>query len=328
MQKSNKLTTTRKRVGITNNVNLTYTELLKLYERDCKLRNISEETVIGYKNAARYFLKFCGKDVTCNEITQELLDEYKFYLMDKYKPETVNSYVFKVSPVLKFAFERGYLPYKIEIIHMVEQERYRNIYTPDELTTLLKRPTSNLFAEYRNWVIINFLLGTGARAKETREVLIKDVDFEQEVIHLNHTKNRKNRSVPMSSTLYKVMYEYVARRNGADDEPLFCNQFGEKLCRTTLQMSITKYCKKRGVNKYSLHLFRHTFITLSVQNGMSPLMLKKITGHANFKVLDTYYNSNVSDIVNIIDEYNPLEMFKKREKIDFNNKVKKKGKSS
>lgn len=88
----------------------------------------------------------------------------------------------------------------------------------------------------------------------------------------------------------------------------------EPLNRTTLQCSIVKYCKKRVVQKHSLHLFGHTFITLSVQKGMSPLLLKRITGNSDFKMLNKYYQYNPVDLVNIVDEFNPLEQFKAKSK--------------
>lgn len=63
------------------------------------------------------------------------------------------------------------------------------------------------------------------------------------------------------------------------------------------------------MKKLSLHLFRHTFITLSVRKGMSPILLRRITGHINYKMLDNYYHHNVTELVNVVDEFNPLEDF-------------------
>ena len=159
------------------------------------------------------------------------------------------------------------------------------------------------------------LLGTGIRAKELRETRVKDVDIKEGVLSLNHTKNRKPRSIPLPTSLIIILTEYIRIRAGAEEEPLFCNIFGEPLPRTTLQISVIKYCKKRGVEKTSLHLFRHTFITLSVRKGISPLFLKRITGHSNLKTLDKYYSFDITDLVNIVDEYNPLEDFKSKKKI-------------
>ncbi len=206
--------------------------------------------------------------------------------------------------------KRGYIKDTITFTHMVEQEYIKEIYTKKELEILLKRPESKGFAEYRTWVIINMLLATGIRALELRQLRISDIDLNSAVITLGHAKNRKARIIPIPSSLISILFEYLQIRNGSSDEVLFCNIYGEPMKRTTLQISVTKYCKKRKVNKHSLHLFRHTFITLSINKGVSPILLKRITGHANFLMLNKYYSFNATDLVNVVDSINPLEDFK------------------
>ncbi len=294
---------------------ISYSELYKIYENECKLRNLSSTTIKGYYFAHVYFTRWLGADIKCSEITQDLINEYILALKDRLqKPQTVNSYIFKVSPVVKYGIKRGYIKDDITFTHLVEQEHFKEIYTKEELERLLQRPIGNSFAQYRSWVIVNVLLATGIRALELRELLIGDIDLPNGILTLQHTKNRKSRIIPIPTSLGIILSEYLELRNGTKEEPLFCNIYGEALCRTTLQISITKYCRKCGVEKHSLHLFRHTFITLSVRKGMSPILLKRITGHSNFKVLNNYYNFNPTDLVNIVDEYNPLEDFKPKKR--------------
>lgn len=304
------LVRTRKNPANSKKADVSFASMTDLFLHSCKQKNLAPETVAGYSYASKRFSDWCNtENLSCNDITQDLINSYIFYLTENYKPQTVNSYQFKLSAVIKFGVSYGYIKDNIEFTKCVEQEHIKEIYSNDELNILLKRPQNDSFAEYRNWVIINVLLATGIRAKELRELLIKDIDFDNSIISLTHTKNRKPRIIPMPSSLHIIMFEYVRCRNGLPEEPLFCNIFGEPLKRTTLQLSITKYCKKRNVNKYSLHLFRHTFITLSVRNGMSPLLLKRITGHQSLKMLNNYYQFDISDLTNVVDQYNPLSQF-------------------
>lgn len=78
-------------------------------------------------------------------------------------------------------------------------------------------------------------------------------------------------------------------------------------------MSITKYAKKIGVNRYSLHLFRHTFATRYITNGGNPFKLKKILGHATMKMVNHYISLNNKDLINDIDDYNPLDAIVEKE---------------
>lgn len=311
-----KLKRRKRRVPTENGMkNISYKNLFELYVRECKLKNLSEITIQGYQNSTRYFLDFTGYDLMCDDVTQDLINSYYLYLQNCYKPETVNSYVFKISPTVHYGAEKGYIKEEIHFTHLVEQEKIKEIYTKEELEKLLKRPKGNEWGEFRTWVIINTFLATGIRAKELRDLRIKDVDLEQGYIILNSTKNNMARIIPLPTSLVLIMSEWMRVRNASREDYLFCNIYGEQMGRSSLQGSVKRFSLNRGVKRYGLHLYRHTFITLSIRKGMSPIMLKRITGHKNMKMLERYYAFNPTDLVNIVDKYNPLEDFVPKKKL-------------
>ena len=115
------------------------------------------------------------------------------------------------------------------------------------------------FAEYRTWVIINLLLNNGCRAATIRNIKIKDVDLDNLVIYLRHTKNKKLQVIPLCSELCSILREYLKIRSGSAYEYLFPNENGEQLKEDGLRSSITRYNNRRGIEKTSIHAFRHTF---------------------------------------------------------------------
>lgn len=56
--------------------NISYKSLLDLHIKQCKLKNLATVTIDGYRTASRYFLDFAGYDLTCDDITQDLMNEY------------------------------------------------------------------------------------------------------------------------------------------------------------------------------------------------------------------------------------------------------------
>lgn len=295
--------------------NISYKSLLELYIRECKIKNLAPETISGYLHSNKYFLDFAGHDLMCDAINQNLINEYYLYLQTYHKASTVNSYVFKISPVILYGVKKGYIKEQIEFTHLKEQKEIKNIYTDEELRLLLKRPEGNDFCEFRAWVIINTFLATGIRAKELRCLKVGDVNMQNSYIVLNATKNKEARILPMPTSLYNIMSEWLQIRNASSEDYLFCNIYGEQIQRVVLQTLVKRYSLNRGVERYGLHLYRHTFITLSVRNGMDSVMLKRITGHKTMKMLEHYYQCEASDLVNIVDEYNPLETYKQKEKV-------------
>lgn len=84
--------------------------------------------------------------------------------------------------------------------HIADKETVKETYTDEELSLLLQKPKSDCsFAEYRNWVIINFLLNSGCRAATVRNIQIRDVDLAARQIIYRHTKNGKVQTVSLCS---------------------------------------------------------------------------------------------------------------------------------
>lgn len=102
-------------------------------------------------------------------------------------------------------------------------------FTDEELTLLLKKPdTKNTtFSEYRNWVVSNYLLGTGNRLNTVCNIKIGDIDFANSTIILRTTKNRKQQIIPVTNSLQIILIEYLKYRKGEKDDYLFCNVFGK-----------------------------------------------------------------------------------------------------
>ncbi|WP_446897724.1 tyrosine-type recombinase/integrase [Clostridium sp. LBM24168] len=302
-------------IGIIRKEKLLFKDLCAMYFKRCEANGITKYTVDGYKNVLKYFIRFeCNEKICCDEININLFEDFKLYLKNerKVKDITVNSYIRKLTPMLTYGMQLGYIE-KFPYSYVKCQKVYKDIYTDEELSILLKRPkgkqTTNRFAEFRNWVICNFLLGTGVRALELRELKIKNLDLTEDLLNLVHTKNKKPRQVPIPKRLHNILIEYLQFRKGNQDDYLFCNSFGERMPRTTLQMGITKYAKKRGIYKYSLHLFRHTFATLYLRNGGSIHVLKAILGHSSYKMVDIYLHMAGKDLKQSI-KFNPLDRIK------------------
>ena len=84
----------------------------------------------------------------------------------------------------------GYLPhFKMQAIKV--DKSHIETYTDEELKLLLKKPNLKKcsFTEYQCWVITNFLFSTGVRQRSLMHIQIKDLDFDNNVVHVNVTKN-------------------------------------------------------------------------------------------------------------------------------------------
>jgi integrase/recombinase XerD len=281
-----------------------WSELADEFIRKSQIKGLSQATIKSYETHIRYFSFYLDEDVFCDEITVETMEDYIVYIKEVRRVtngNSINSYIRNLSPIIKYGIKKGYITEDFQIPTVKVQETHKEIYSEIELNSLLDKPKKRDFVEIRTWAIIWTFASTGIRARELRELKVSNVDLFNRVITVNQTKNKKVRVLPISHSLLEVLTEFMDIRDGEGDDYLFCSVYNTQLAMSSLQKCIKRYCNARGVKKTSLHLFRHTFITNAVNNNISPLILKKITGHSTMKELNRYYNAKITDIVGIID---------------------------
>ena len=221
---------------------------------------------------------------------------------------SIASYVRTLKSFLSWAKKEGFT--NVTIPSSKAEETIKETYTDRELELLLKKPNLKQcsFSEYRDWVIINFLLNSGARAATVRSILIKDVDLQNGIVTYRHTKNNKPQMIPLCSQMITILKEYLFFREGTDDDYLFCTENGTMLTEHGLVESIRRYNKRRGVNKTSIHLFRHTFAKkYLIDCGGDAFTLQRILGHSTLDMTKHYCNLYNVDLVKNYDCYSPLQ---------------------
>ncbi len=184
---------------------------------------------------------------------------------------------------------------------------YKDVYTSDEIDKLLKKPDDNCtFAEYRDWVVINYVLATGNRVGTIVKIKIADIDFDERMISINTQKNKKKTRIPIEDNkLFKILRDYIddwlTDENGNYVSPyLFPSSYSDSsnypMTRERLANSIAGYNRKRGVSKTSIHLFRHTFVKNWIMTGGDLHMLQRILGHSTLAMVTHYANLYDTDL--------------------------------
>ena len=193
------------------------------------------------------------------------------------------------------------------------EETIKETYTDKELERLLKKPNMRAcaFAEYRTWVIINLLVNNGTRAATVRNIKNKDVDLENLVIYLRHTKSKKSQVIPLCTELCGILKEYLRIRGGSDDDFLFPTENGEQLKEHGLRSSVARYNNRRGIQKTSIHAFRHTFARkYLVDCGGNAFTLQRLLGHSTLDMTKHYCAIFDADIAKNYDRFSPLAQMK------------------
>lgn len=136
---------------------------------------------------------------------------------------SISSYVRAFKSFLTWCNKEEYS--SLSITSFKPTDTVKETYSDEELSKLLEKPSSSCnFCEYRNWMIVQFLLNSGCRAATIRNIQIRDIDLARRQVFFRHTKNGRAQVIPLCSTLALRLRDYMSVRGGTEDDYLFCDE--------------------------------------------------------------------------------------------------------
>ena len=297
---------------------VTFEEGCNKYLDNCRQRNLREGTINHYKQSYTQFYKYFDPNMPVENFTADMYKRYVVHLRSTLQNDvSINSYLRDLITTLHFLMNEGYVAhFKMQAIKvdMTNVETYSD----EELRILLQKPNIKKcsFTEYQCWVITNFLFCTGVRQRSLINIKVKDIDFDNSVVYVNVTKNRKPLIVPINQTMVHILNEYLKYRKAkSKDEYLFCNVYGVQLVKSTCYYMLSEYNKRRGVQTTGIHRYRHTFARQWILNGGNVVSLSRLLGHSSLQITQNYINLLVSDVAKEVDTINLLDKFSSKKRI-------------
>ncbi|MBQ8892779.1 MAG: tyrosine-type recombinase/integrase [Clostridia bacterium] len=294
---------------------LTFEEGCNKYLEYCRQRNLRQGTINHYRQSYVQFFKFFEPDTPIEEIDEDAYKRYVLHLRSTLNNDvSINSYLRDFITTMHYLMNEGYIQsYKMQAIKV--DKSHIETYNEQELQLLLKKPNIKKcsFIEYQCWVMTNFLFSTAVRQRSLMNIKVKDIDFDNNVVYVNVTKNRKPLIVPLNQTMVNILREYLKYRNHkTDDDYLFCNVFGQQLVKSTCYHMLYEYNKRRGVETTGIHRYRHTFAKQWILSGGNVVSLSQLLGHSSLEITQNYIHLLVSDVAKQVDEINVLDKFYSR----------------
>ena len=300
----------RRRISVDSSV--PFGEVFKRFLLSKKSQGLAEKTLATYQQHFSAIGKHIDANILIDDLQKSDLEKMISNMRDAgLAANSIKSYTCTLKSFFSWCNEEGITDLTIPLYKA--EETIKETYSDGELEALLKKPNLRhcKFTEYRDWVIINLLVNNGCRAATVRNIKIRDLDLDNRVIYLRHTKNKKAQVLPLCDYLCTTFREYLRIREGEADDFLFPNEYGEQLSENGLRCSIAKYNKRHGVNKTSLHMFRHTFARkYLVDCGGNAFTLQHLLGHSTLDMTKHYCTIFDADIAKNFDDFSPLVQMK------------------
>ncbi|MEG0643583.1 MAG: site-specific integrase [Clostridia bacterium] len=226
----------------------------------------------------------------------------KIYLSNSY----INKMYGMLTMVFKEAIKRNIISKDI-MMYVVKpksdkQDKQVKAFTVEEQKSILEMLQNN-DSKYKNIILMSMF--TGLRMGEVLALQTTDIDFKDDIIHINRTitKDSKgksilgvtaktysgNRNIPITPTIKKLLSDIMSQMTSNEYNLLFTGKNDTIIRNTTLNNELKKICKDISSESVSFHMLRHTYATRCIESGMNATVLSKLLGHKDIETtLNTY----------------------------------------
>lgn len=124
-----------------------------------------------------------------------------------------------------------------------------------------------------------FFLRTGLRAEELCNLNWSDYNSRNQTVQIKKSKTSAGiRFVPLCEDAQKIL---LSQRRSSTNNAIFHSSTGNPVTQTVLQKLALRLRRVSGVQFLTTHVYRHTFATRALEDGMNIKALSKILGHTS-----------------------------------------------
>lgn len=253
-----------------------------------KQSNLSENTIKSYSKSVEQFFSQYEK------ITKKNLLSFKGYLLERYKPKTVNLRLQAINRYLEYI---GKDNYRMKFVKVQQQNFLENVISDADYRFFIKK----LKADKRmNWYfIVRYLCATGARISELVQIKIEDV----EVGYLDiYGKGGKMRRLYIPKRLRNETIKWLNEMNYTSGY-LFLNRFGERITTRGIAHQLKVFATDYGINPDVVypHSFRHRFAKNFLDKYNDLALLADLMGHESIETTRIYLRRTANEQQELID---------------------------
>lgn len=313
---------------------------MTVYELFKKYLKQQRNTRASTQNTYHYLLEFLKKDkFGARSIDSIKISDVKAWLLELrdngLSYGTVLFYKRALKPAFKMALHDDCIrknPFDFSLSSVMKNDtQARQALTQEQEEKLLAFMQSDVYyRKHYDEVIV--LLRTGLRISEFCGLTVKDLDFTNRVINVNHQliklpktgyvvqppKSENGiRQIPMSEEVYQAFQNILKHRrkqtslviDGYSDF-LFINRNGNPQVAVNYEAMFRKMVDKYNsqneepLPRITPHVMRHTFCTRLANAGMNPKALQYVMGHANITItLNLYAHASLETVKSEIQRF-------------------------
>lgn len=250
--------------------------------------NLSDNTIIAYSYAVKDYYAHE------NDISKRKLLAYKHYLMENFKPKTVNLRIQALNKYLEYSNQPKL---RLKSVRVQERTYLENVISDADYTFMKNRLREEPNREW--YFIVRFLAATGARVGEL--IQIKAEHVFKGYIDI-YGKGGKYRRIFIPKKLREEAEEWLNSEHRGSGY-LFVNRFGERITTRGVAHQLKSFATKYGINPDVVypHSFRHRFAKNFLEKYNDISLLADLMGHESIETTRIYLRKTSLEQQTIVD---------------------------
>lgn len=278
-----------------------YLELRKL--------NARKDTLIYFEENLKLVFNFFKSIniLETKDINQSAIDMFvTFSINKKNKPITINKRIGILKTAIKYFVN-------LNIISNVEFS-YKKIKETKTKIEIVKNDDMKKIINYlpnmtlSHQVIILLIISTGLRRNEVVNIKVSNINFKENSIFLDFTKNGKSRYCYFNNRTAELMKQLIERNNCKNNPYLFAKG-NSHIDKQTISSLFYKLKRDLNIDVLSSHKLRHLYATTLLKNGADIYTVKELLGHSDIEMTQRYLDFTNEEIKENNFKFNPLNNF-------------------
>lgn len=261
----------------------------KEFEDSLRKNNLSENTIESYLWTVDYYFK------NYESISKENLLAYKGFLIEYFKPKTVNLRIQAMNKYLEF-IEMDCL--KLKAVKVQQKNFLENVISNADYKFLKNQLKKDKNTEW--YFVVWYLAATGARVSELIQIKIEHVQLGYFDLY---SKGGKLRRLYIPKKLKEETLIWLKDTNRVSGY-LFLNRYGERITPRGISQQLKKYADKYGLDKKVVypHSFRHRYAKNFLEKYNDIALLADLMGHESIETTRIYLRRTASEQQELVDK--------------------------
>ena len=294
---------------------------LAAYLEYCEYRKeLDRKTLKAYRIDLRQYFEY----ICVDEPDKEKIEEYVTHLHKSYKQKTVKRKIASIKAFYNYLEETEIIaesPFRKIKVKFKETVTLPRIIPREEIEKLLNHmyqclnendKASRKFM-LRDVAVIEVFFATGARVYEISNIRDDSINLNTGLIRLMG-KGGKERYVQISNTsILEVLKKYYDENEQAIKKSgyFFVNNRESRYTEQSIRLMLKKYTKQAGIERnITPHMFRHSFATYLIEEGVDVSCVQQILGHSSIKTTQIYIHIAAKKQAEILKEMHPRNNMK------------------